>query len=63
MLRRRILHELAEAYSCDSQGFDEEPKRNVVVYTTRCVQLPCVRAVGREWRGGEGRIREEGKMV
>lgn len=56
------MHELAEAYACDSQAFDEEPKRSVVVYTTRCVQLPCLHTVGGEKRGEDegGREGEEG---
>ena len=52
------MHELAEAYGCDSQAFDEEPRRNVVVYTTRCVCSSCVFCAvereKREWEeGGE----------
>lgn len=27
---RRIIHELAEFYGCESESYDEEPKRNVV---------------------------------
>jgi transcriptional repressor NF-X1 len=40
--RRQGIHELAEAYGCDSQSFDDEPKRNVTVYTTRRSYLPSV---------------------
>ena len=41
--RRQAIHELAEAYGCDSQSFDEEPKRSVTVYTTRCTgYVQCV---------------------
>lgn len=28
--QRRIVHELAEFFGCETQSYDEEPKRNVV---------------------------------
>lgn len=28
---RRVVHELAEFFGCETQSYDEEPKKNVVV--------------------------------
>ncbi|XP_035208182.1 transcriptional repressor NF-X1-like [Stegodyphus dumicola] len=36
--QRRVVHELAEFFGCETQSYDEEPKKNVVVtaYKTKC---------------------------
>ncbi|XP_015929793.1 protein shuttle craft [Parasteatoda tepidariorum] len=41
--QRRVVHELAEFFGCETQSYDEEPKKNVVVtaYKTKC-WLPFV---------------------
>ncbi len=28
--QRRLVHELAEYYGCETESYDEEPKKNVV---------------------------------
>ena len=32
---RKMVHELAEAYTVESVSYDSEPKRNVVITATR----------------------------
>ncbi|ODV90541.1 hypothetical protein CANCADRAFT_19649, partial [Tortispora caseinolytica NRRL Y-17796] len=40
---RRIVHEFASAFGCDSIAHDPEPKRNVVVYKTMTTRTPPVK--------------------
>ena len=35
--QRRMVHELAEAYGCETQSYDYEPNKNVVATAFRCV--------------------------
>ena len=35
--KRRIVHELADFYGLDSQSYDEEPMKHVVVFGYRCI--------------------------
>ena len=38
--QRRVIHELAESYGCQTESYDEEPNKNVVATAVRYVQLP-----------------------
>ena len=35
--QRHMVHELAEAYGCETQSYDYEPNKNVVATAFRCV--------------------------
>lgn len=57
--QRRVVHELAEFFGCETQSYDQEPYRNVVVsaYKDRC-RIPSgsvVSVVQREGVGMPGR--------
>ena len=33
--QRRVIHELAESYGCQTESYDEEPNKNVVAAAVR----------------------------
>ena len=37
--QRRVIHELAEFYGCQTESYDEEPNKNVVATAVRCVHI------------------------
>ena len=51
--RRQFIHEYCEHFGCESESYDEEPKRNVVAtaYRDRC-WLPVLSVL--QVRGGGG---------
>ena len=34
-VQRRVIHELAESYGCQTESYDEEPNKNVVATAVR----------------------------
>ena len=45
--QRRVVHELAEVYRCDTQSYDHEPNKNVVATANRyhcavSIYFPCL---------------------
>lgn len=48
-IQRKVVHELAEYYGCETQSYDEEPNTNVVATATRWVAV-CVHRMARHAR-------------
>ena len=37
--QRRVIHELAESYGCQTESYDEEPNKNVVATAVRYTNI------------------------
>lgn len=61
--QRRTVHELAEFFGCETQSYDQEPYRNVVVsaYKDRC-RIPSGSVVSVVQREGAGVPQRKGPV-
>ena len=43
--QRRVIHELAESYGCQTESYDEEPNKNVVATAVRYKHIVLIFSV------------------